>query len=109
MKSRLFAATIPKYRPTASGEPVKPGTSSQDSNAISSKVSANDDKHDVDHESAGSGSAGIVASILVAVSAVSFVLWLAYAYKFPHSGSGQLLIRVSKEWLILYLPCSRKY
>jgi hypothetical protein len=58
-------------------------------------VSSND--KEVDHASVvgSGGSAGIVASILVAITAVSLVLWLAYAYKFPHSRSGQLLIRVS--------------
>ena len=96
-------APIPKYRPTPGtkdfgpiGRPAKPEVVKQQSKAVSSKVSAKRKEVEEEKETVGASAPAIIVSILVAMSAVSLVLWLAYAYKFPHSASGQLLIKVSQ-------------
>ncbi|CAG0914188.1 unnamed protein product, partial [Notodromas monacha] len=80
-------AVIPKYKPTQA-----PPVSGSGRTAAPEKVKAprEDDEGDAEPYV---GTTGIVMGVLVSITLVSTALWVLYAYKFPHSRSGQLLIR----------------
>lgn len=67
------------------------------------------DKSTVQNNANESSAGAIVASLTVLIVIGSILGWFLYAYRNPHTNSGQLLIKVNEAFKILYIFENAKY
>lgn len=76
------------------------------SNSFSDPLQASRVSHDIGRmDSNGQvrmGASGIVTILLMIAIVTGLGIWVLYAYRNPHTTSGQILIRVSTKYSILY-------